>query len=41
GGYQLVEVKGPGDKLQANQIRWIRHFEQVELPFEVVNVQWR
>ena len=41
GGYQLVEVKGPGDKLQANQSRWIRHFEQVKLPFEVVNVQWR
>ena len=41
GGYQLVEVKGPGDKLQANQSRWIRHFEQIKLPFEVVNVQWR
>ena len=41
GGYQLFEVKGPGDKLQANQIRWIRHFEQVKLPFEVANVQWR
>ena len=40
GGYQLVEVKGPGDKLQANQSRWIRHFEQVKLPYEVVNVQW-
>jgi len=40
GGYQLVEVKGPGDKLQANQNRWIRHFERGSLPVEVVNVQW-
>ncbi len=40
GSYQLVEVKGPGDKLQANQSRWIRHFEREQLPVEVVNVQW-
>ena len=40
GGYQLTEVKGPGDKLQANQSRWIRHFEEAEIPIEVVNVQW-
>ncbi|MFT4712486.1 MAG: hypothetical protein ACJAVI_001324 [Candidatus Azotimanducaceae bacterium] len=40
GGYQLVEVKGPGDKLQDNQNRWIRHFECKGLPIVVVNVKW-
>lgn len=40
GGYELVEVKGPGDKLQDNQNRWIRHFEREGMPVAVVNVQW-
>jgi hypothetical protein len=40
GGYELVEVKGPGDKLQDNQNRWIRHFEREGLPIAVVNVKW-
>jgi len=40
GGYRLIEVKGPGDKLQNNQTRWIRHFQREKMPIEVVNVQW-
>lgn len=40
GGYQLVEVKAPNDKLQANQLRWLRCFDQAGIPHQVVNVLW-
>ncbi|MGX5201149.1 VRR-NUC domain-containing protein [Aliikangiella sp. IMCC44632] len=40
GGYQLIEVKGPGDKLQKNQIRWMSYFKQHNIPHQVVNVEW-
>ncbi len=40
GGYLLVEVKGPGDTLQNNQKRWLRHFREVGIPAEVVRVSW-
>lgn len=39
-GYELIEVKGPGDRLQANQKRWLRSFEQFAIPYRVVNVEW-
>lgn len=38
--YQFIEVKGPGDKLQANQKRWIRFFSQQGIPFRLLNVEW-
>ncbi|NVJ54975.1 MAG: VRR-NUC domain-containing protein, partial [Vibrionaceae bacterium] len=38
GQYRWIEVKGPGDKLQDNQWRWIREFERLELPFSVCYV---
>ncbi|WP_456295552.1 VRR-NUC domain-containing protein [Vibrio sp. AK197] len=38
GQYQWVEVKGPGDKVQDNQWRWFRHFEQLGVPFSVCYV---
>ena len=41
GGYRLVEVKGPGDTLQANQKRWLAHFERFEMPAEVLGVEWQ
>lgn len=41
GGYRLVEVKGPGDTLQNNQKRWLRHFREVGIPGEVVRVSWQ
>lgn len=41
GGYELIEVKGPGDKLQQNQIRWFNYFQQQGLPASVVNVSWQ
>lgn len=40
-GYRLVEIKGPGDKLQKNQIRWFHYFRDHDIPAEVVNVEYR
>ena len=39
-GYRLIEVKGPGDKLQKNQRRWFQYFLANGLPVSVVNVEW-
>ncbi|MCD2167464.1 VRR-NUC domain-containing protein [Comamonas koreensis] len=39
--YQLVEVKGPGDKLQDNQIRWLEYCAAHGIPVGVCHVQWR
>nr|WP_117232557.1 VRR-NUC domain-containing protein [Vibrio maerlii] len=36
--YELVEVKGPGDKLQDNQWRWIRQFQRIGVPVSVCYV---
>ncbi|GMG86411.1 VRR-NUC domain-containing protein [Biformimicrobium ophioploci] len=41
GGYELLEVKGPGDRLQKNQLRWMQHFEAHQIPHKVINVEWR
>lgn len=41
GGYEFVEVKGPGDTLQANQKRWLRFFYDNDIPARVVNVSWQ
>ncbi len=40
GGYRLVEVKGPGDRLQKNQLRWMRFFAAESIPHQVLQVQW-
>ena len=40
GGFELLEVKGPGDSLQKNQIRWMRFFREHEMPCAVVHVSW-
>lgn len=34
-GFRWIEVKGPGDKLQDNQWRWIKEFDKLEIPFTV------
>ncbi|MFT7220002.1 MAG: hypothetical protein ACI8Z1_001619 [Candidatus Azotimanducaceae bacterium] len=39
-GYELIEVKGPGDKLQDNQIRWFSYFLDHNIPASVVNVEY-
>jgi len=39
-GYQLVEVKGPGDSLQKNQQRWMQYFAQHGIPHCIARVSW-
>jgi len=40
GGYNLIEIKGPGDSLQKNQLRWMAYFAQHEIPHQVAHVSW-
>ena len=40
GGYQLIEVKGPGDNLQKNQQRWMHYFAQHDIPHAIARVRW-
>lgn len=41
GGYELIEVKGPGDRLQANQKAWMEYFALHGIPHRVIQVSWR
>lgn len=38
--YRMIEVKGPGDRLQDNQIRWLDYFARHDIPAAVYYVQW-
>ena len=38
--YRLLEIKGPGDKIQKNQERWFRYFARHAIPAELVNVEY-
>ena len=38
--YRMIEVKGPGDRLQDNQRRWIAFFERHAMPVSVCHVRW-
>ncbi|MDD0976646.1 VRR-NUC domain-containing protein [Pseudomonas fontis] len=38
--YRMIEVKGPGDRLQDNQLRWIEFCTAHGLPVDVCHVQW-
>jgi hypothetical protein len=38
--YELIEVKGPGDRLQDNQIRWLAYCVQHGIPVRVIDVRW-
>ncbi|MFD2645520.1 VRR-NUC domain-containing protein [Pseudomonas japonica] len=38
--YRMIEVKGPGDRLQDNQLRWIEFCSAHGLPVDVCHVQW-
>lgn len=40
GGYELIEIKGPGDILQANQRCWMQYFQKHGVPCRVVNIRW-
>jgi hypothetical protein len=37
----MVEVKGPGDRIQDNQQRWLEYFAQHQIPAEVYYVRWQ
>lgn len=38
--YRLIEVKGPGDRLQDNQKRWLAFAAEHGIPVEVCYVSW-
>ncbi|MGM0543836.1 MAG: VRR-NUC domain-containing protein [Pseudomonadota bacterium] len=38
--YRMIEVKGPGDRLQDNQRRWLAFFHRCEMPVAVCYVRW-
>ncbi|WOD09484.1 VRR-NUC domain-containing protein [Pseudomonas sp. NyZ704] len=38
--YRMIEVKGPGDRLQDNQRRWLAVCAQHAMPVDVCYVQW-
>ncbi|MDC0067207.1 VRR-NUC domain-containing protein [Gammaproteobacteria bacterium] len=38
--YRMIEIKGPGDKLQKNQARWFRYFLEHSIPATVVDVEY-
>lgn len=39
--YAMIEVKGPGDRLQDNQLRWIACCQRHAMPVSVCHVQWQ
>lgn len=39
--YRLIEVKGPGDRLQDNQIRWLSFCHTHDIPVCVCKVTWQ
>jgi hypothetical protein len=38
--YEMIEVKGPGDRLQDNQLRWIAYCAAHGMPVTVCYLQW-
>lgn len=38
--YRMIEVKGPGDRLQDNQLRWLEFCNTHRMPVAVCYVQW-
>ncbi|WP_192036091.1 VRR-NUC domain-containing protein [Halomonas sp. YLGW01] len=38
--YRMIEVKGPGDRLQDNQRRWFAFFAEQGIPAAVCEVRW-
>lgn len=39
--YRMIEVKGPGDRLQDNQLRWLDFCSEHGMPVVVCYVQWQ
>ncbi len=38
--YRMIEVKGPGDRLQDNQLRWLEFCHTHQMPVAVCYVEW-
>ncbi len=38
--YRMIEVKGPGDRLQDNQLRWLAFCGENQMPVTVCYVRW-
>ncbi|WP_395607516.1 VRR-NUC domain-containing protein [Pseudomonas sp. B22129] len=38
--YRMIEVKGPGDRLQDNQLRWLEFCAEYQMPVTVCYVRW-
>jgi hypothetical protein len=38
--YNMIEVKGPGDRLQDNQLRWIEYCGTHQMPVSVCYLKW-
>lgn len=38
--YRMIEVKGPGDRLQDNQLRWLAYCTRHAMPVAVCYLQW-
>ena len=38
--YELIEIKGPGDRLQDNQIRWLHYCAEHGIEASVCHVRW-
>lgn len=38
--YRMIEVKGPGDRLQDHQVRWLAFFADQGIPASVCYVRW-
>ncbi|MES2825593.1 MAG: VRR-NUC domain-containing protein [Pseudomonadota bacterium] len=39
--YRMIEIKGPGDRIQDNQQRWLDYFAANNIPAEVFFVSWQ
>jgi hypothetical protein len=39
--YCMLEIKGPGDRIQDNQQRWLEYFLMHGIPAEVIYVNWQ
>ena len=37
--FEWFEIKGPGDKLQENQKRWLRHFNELNISYRVCYIR--
>lgn len=38
--YEMIEVKGPGDRLQDHQTRWLEYCVENRIPVSVCHVRW-